>query len=168
MNYSDSLLVDKVLKLHVRKARDRNKDGTIRPASTCGGNMRQHAPSIEKYQAQVSITTEGKDFTIKETACILRAYCLTCSTMLLNIVLKSCCRLIKTEDSVELSITDNGIGITRARRRSSKILPRSSGDTHNVKGYGLGLSYVAYGSPAWAAGHGKSAGHWQPVCGPLT
>lgn len=50
----------------------------------------------------------------------------------------------KTND-IEIRIADNGIGIPEAYRKKvfDKFFRVPHGDTHNIKGYGLGLSYVS-------------------------
>jgi two-component system, OmpR family, phosphate regulon sensor histidine kinase PhoR len=49
-------------------------------------------------------------------------------------------------DRITLSVADNGIGIAPGYKEKvfDKFFRVPAGDTHNVKGYGLGLSYVSY------------------------
>lgn len=145
-----SLLVDKVLKLsmfekHQIELREESVD-LLQLVEEVVSSMKLQ---FEKYKAKVSIRPEGKDFVIRAdrlhvTSVVFNlldnALKYSKSNPAIQIELKS------TDSDVELSITDNGIGIPPEFKKKifDKFFRVPTGDTHNVKGYGLGLSYVAY------------------------
>lgn len=144
-----SLLVDKVLKLSMFE----NKAIELKPelidikslAEEVGSSMRLQ---LEKYNAQLSISAEG-DTT-------LRGDKLHLTSVIFNL-LDNALKYSKANPSIriemkgsaeelELVMIDNGVGIAPEYRERifEKFFRIPSGDTHNAKGYGLGLSYVAH------------------------
>jgi two-component system, OmpR family, phosphate regulon sensor histidine kinase PhoR len=145
-----SLLVDKVLKLSMFEKHQVtvNKEPVDikQLVEEVTGTLRLQ---FEKHQAQINIQATGQQFTVMAD----RMHITSVIYNLLDNALKYSRQnpfievlLTELSDAVELAVVDNGIGI--ADEYTQKIFDKffrvPHGDTHNVKGYGLGLSYVAY------------------------
>jgi two-component system phosphate regulon sensor histidine kinase PhoR len=145
-----SLLVDKVLKLSMfEKHQIELRHETVDLKALVEEVISSMKLQFEKYGAKVIMRPDGKDF-------IIKADPLHVTSVIFNL-LDNALKYSKTNpainidmkeagDEVELSITDNGIGIAPEFKNKifEKFFRVPTGDTHNVKGYGLGLSYVAY------------------------
>jgi two-component system phosphate regulon sensor histidine kinase PhoR len=145
-----SLLVDKVLKLSMFE----KKEVELKKESF---DMRELVNEVlnimklqfEKQQAKVNVETVGDNF-------IIEADRLHITSVLYNL-LDNALKYSKENpvievklsalprDIIELKVSDNGIGI--AKEYQPKIFEKffrvPMGDRHNIKGYGLGLSYVS-------------------------
>ncbi len=143
-----SLLVDKVLKLSMFE----KKEIELKLETT---NLKEVVDEVveslklqtEKNQAKIIVNSEG-DLTLPAD----RLHLLSVVFNLLDNALKYSkeepsikIELQGSTDNVVLSVTDNGIGIPPEYRDKvfDKFFRIPHGDTHNAKGYGLGLSYVA-------------------------
>lgn len=144
-----SLLVDKVLKLSMFE----NKAIELKPemldlksiVDDVAASMRLQ---LEKYKAQISIESQG-DLTLKGDKLHLTSVVFN----LLDNALKYSkaypsirIEMKEVDNMVQLEMIDNGIGIAPEYkdRIFEKFFRVPAGDTHNAKGYGLGLSYVAH------------------------
>lgn len=143
-----NLLVDKVLKLSMFEKQEvelRFEPVDIKEVvEEVVGSLKLQ---LEKNQARVAITSEG-DTTLQGD----RLHLLSVVFNLLDNAVKYSkaepvvkIDLQEKEGAIVLTVTDNGIGI--APEYQDKIFDKffriPHGDTHNAKGYGLGLSYVA-------------------------
>jgi two-component system phosphate regulon sensor histidine kinase PhoR len=143
-----SLLVDKVLKLSMFEKKE--MDLRFEPV-----NLKEIADEVvgsfklqlEKFRASVTVIPTG-DLTVKGD----RLHLLSVVFNLLDNALKYSKEnptikidLQEKGDTVVLQVADNGIGIPAEYKDKifEKFFRVPHGDTHNAKGYGLGLSYVA-------------------------
>ncbi|MBA4852145.1 cell wall metabolism sensor histidine kinase WalK [Emticicia sp. BO119] len=142
-----SILVDKVLKMSVFEQKELvlNTDN-VNFRSLVESVLATMKLQFEKCQAHVNFDLLGKTFTIIGDSIHLTnvVYNLLENALKyskdpqINVVLQ------ENEESLQLSIEDNGMGI------SEEFLPKifdkffrvPTGNVHNIKGYGLGLSYV--------------------------
>lgn len=145
-----SLLVDKVLKLSMFEKQQIELNGEPfdfkKLVEEVVASMRLQ---FEKYKAKVSIQVHGEDFMIQAD----RMHITSVIFNLLDNALKYSkahpaiqIDIASLPGFIEMSVTDNGIGISAEYQKKifDKFFRVPTGDTHNVKGYGLGLSYVSY------------------------
>ena len=145
-----SLLVDKVLKLSLFEREEielKNDHFDLRLlVEEVMASMRLQ---FEKYKASLTLDAQEADFH-------LRADKLHITSVIFNLLDNALkysrqdpairIQLSAAEEKLILSVTDNGAGIPAAYkdRIFEKFFRVPTGDRHNVKGYGLGLSYVSY------------------------
>jgi len=144
-----NLLVDKVLKLSMFEKKEielkyetLNLEDIVNEVTT---SMRLQ---LEKHHARVSVEKEG-DLTLSGD----RLHLLSVVYNLLDNALKYSkadpaiqVELKEQGENIIMSIKDNGIGIAAEYKDKlfEKFFRIPAGNTHNAKGYGLGLSYVAH------------------------
>ncbi len=143
-----SLLVDKVLRLSMFEKKEiQFKKESFDIAELAAEVMDSMKLQFEKQLAKVSLERTGSNFHIEAD----KRHITSVIYNLLDNALKYAkedpaikVHIIDRENFLELRVTDNGIGIAGEYR--DKIFEQffrvPSGDRHNIKGYGLGLSYV--------------------------
>jgi len=144
-----SLLVDKVLKLSMFEKKEIElKYEMVDLKGVVNEVVSSMRLQIEKYHANVSVNAEG-DTSLQGD----RLHLLSVVFNLLDNALKYGNENIAVKfdlkekgNEVELSVADNGIGISPEYKDKvfEKFFRVPLGNTHNTKGYGLGLSYVAH------------------------
>lgn len=145
-----NLLVDKVLKLSMFE----NKEITLQKTSF---NIKELVEEVvatmklqlERQQATLNISSTGDNF-------MMEADRLHMSSVVYNLVDNALkyggpkpeieIDLVSHTAFMELKVTDKGIGIAPEYRKQvfEKFFRVPTGNVHNTKGYGLGLSYVNY------------------------
>jgi two-component system phosphate regulon sensor histidine kinase PhoR len=144
-----NLLVDKVLKLSMFEKKEIElKYETFNLRDVVDEVLASMRLQIEKYQAQILVNVEGD--------CSLQADRLHLLSVVFNLLDNALkygkenpeikINLEEKENTVLMTMADNGIGIPSEYkdRVFDKFFRIPHGDTHNAKGYGLGLSYVAH------------------------
>lgn len=142
------LLVDKVLKLSMFEKKEVElKYETVNLQEIVEEVVNSLKLQLEKYHARVTVNTAGNPALQAD-----RLHLLSVIFNLLDNALKYSreepsiqIELKEKDTAVEMQLTDNGIGIPEEYRDKifDKFFRVPQGDTHNAKGYGLGLSYVA-------------------------
>lgn len=145
-----SLLVDKVLKLSMfeNKSIELNKEWMDVEVLT-NEVMSSMKLQFEKQKAVVNLHTDGNSFVINAD----KLHIASVVYNLLDNALKYSknipeinISLVHHETYIDLMVQDNGIGISKAYKDKvfEKFFRVPTDDRHNIKGYGLGLSYVAH------------------------
>jgi len=145
-----SFLVDKVLKLSMfEKHQVELKEETVDLAVVVKEVVNSLKLQFEKYKAQVNVQLQGYQFNIYADRLHITSVLFNLLDNALKYSKENPSIHIELKDETEqitLLVTDNGIGIPAEYHKKifDKFFRVPGGDTHNVKGYGLGLSYVAY------------------------
>jgi two-component system phosphate regulon sensor histidine kinase PhoR len=144
-----SLLVDKVLKLSMFEKKEIElKYEPLNLKDIVDEVTASLRLQLEKNNARVSVTQNG-DLNLQGD----KLHLLSVVFNLIDNAIKYSngdpsiqIELNGDEQNVELSIKDNGIGIPQEYQNKvfEKFFRVPAGDTHNTKGYGLGLSYAAH------------------------
>ena len=144
-----SLLVDKVLKLSMFEKKEIElKYEMLDLKGVVDEVVSSMKLQIEKHNATVSINADGDTHLQGD-----RLHLLSVVFNLLDNALKYGngntaikFELKEKENAVELSVADNGIGFSPEYKDKifEKFFRIPLGNTHNTKGYGLGLSYVSH------------------------
>ena len=142
------LLVDKVLKLSLYENKEisLNKEpfNLVTLAHEVTASMKLQ---FDKQQADTTIGTTGNNFMIEADRLHLTSVLYNLLDNALKYSKKNPVIQVHITDHVqyiELTVTDNGIGIAPEYRYKifEQFFRVPGGDRHNIKGYGLGLSYV--------------------------
>jgi two-component system phosphate regulon sensor histidine kinase PhoR len=144
-----SLLVDKVLKLSMFEKKEIElKIETVDLKLLVEEVAASMRLQLEKQKAKLTIQSAG-DTTVEGD----RLHFMSVIFNLLDNALKYSnidpsiqIDIHQSGELAELAVSDNGIGIPAEYRQKifEKFFRVPSGNTHNAKGYGLGLSYVAH------------------------
>jgi len=144
------LLVDKVLKLSMFENRELELSRElVKMDEVIDEVVKSMRLQFEKQNAKVEFTKAGDEFTILGDHLHLASVvynlldnALKYSGSQIQILIS----LTAEPGMLRLEVTDNGIGIPAAYKDKvfEKFFRVPAGDRHNVKGYGLGLSYVAH------------------------
>jgi signal transduction histidine kinase len=145
-----SLLVDKVLRLSMfEKQQVELKYEWFDIKDLVKEVMDSMQLQFEKFDAGVTLQLQGNDFMLMAD----RMHITSVIYNLLDNALKYSSHqpviailIAATENEMTLQVKDNGIGIPASFRDKifDKFFRVPHGDKHNIKGYGLGLSYVAH------------------------
>jgi signal transduction histidine kinase len=144
-----SLLVDKVLRMSLfEKGEPELKLEPVDLKSLIEEILASMKLQFEKYGAKVGFSTSGADFSLEGD----RLHLASVVYNLLDNALKYSpkhpdisLKLEQQEHQLTFQVQDQGRGIPTAylEKIFEKFFRVPSGDVHNVKGHGLGLSYVA-------------------------
>jgi signal transduction histidine kinase len=143
------MLVDKVLKMsQFEKAEPELKIETLDLKELVREILNSMKLQFEKFRAQVDFEFSNGNFYIEGDKIHLTSViynlldnALKYSPLNPNIQVN----LNESDSQISMSVKDSGIGISNEFKEKifEKFFRVPTGDTHNVKGHGLGLSYVA-------------------------
>jgi len=145
-----SMLVDKVLKLSMFENREisLNKE-QFDLRELARGVLVSMKLQFENKRATTALKTTGHNFIITADKLHMTSVLYNLLDNALKYSIKEpeiLIHIIDHKQYLEIRVTDNGIGIEKEYKNKifEKFFRVPSGNRHNIKGYGLGLSYVSH------------------------
>lgn len=145
-----SMLVDKVLKLSMFENREisLNKE-QFDLRDLARGVLVSMKLQFENKRASTALKTTGHNFIITADKLHMTSVLYNLLDNALKYSIKEpeiLIHIIDHKQYIEVRVTDNGIGIEKEYKNKifEKFFRVPSGNRHNIKGYGLGLSYVSH------------------------
>lgn len=142
-----TILVDKVLKMSIFEQKDLALKIEMVDFKTLVENVLATMKlQFEKYHAKIDYDFVGNHFMLEGDVIHLTnvVYNLLENALKYSTEPMISIRLTEENQQIKLEIKDNGIGISEEYlpKIFDKFFRVPTGDVHNIKGYGLGLSYV--------------------------
>jgi signal transduction histidine kinase len=144
-----SLMIDQIMKIAILEEKGIHLENTIVDLQEIIHNViTSMRPQFQHFNAKITFHSEGKMWKVRGDYTHLTNIVFNLLENALKYSAENAqidVRLAEKDNEVLIEVSDNGIGIAAEYHKKifDKFFRVPTGNIHNVKGYGLGLSYVA-------------------------